>query len=202
MSNFREQLFQRFASQGIAVSIEGFQSKYQPKKENRFNVDGITYETSPARLSDNAIEFEISSKIPQDELDSRDDFESYFAAIKTLVEHDEKRPVAMDMENIVQEIGGEDVKERDYVRLRYRYGFGEICDNDKIAAEVTKVKKDPSSRVLPDLPNVNTLAGRVILVCIEDFFREEATLRMERLIEANQEVRGMFKRQAKVGSKS
>lgn len=202
MSNFRELLFQRFASQGIAVSIEGFQSKYQPKKENRFNVDGITYETSPARLSDNAIEFEISSKIPQDELDSRDDFESYFAAIKTLVEHDEKRPVAMDMENIVQEIGGEDVKERDYVRLRYHYGFGEICDNEKIAAEVTKVQKNPSSRVLPDLPNVNTLAGRVILVCIEDFFREEATLRMERLIEANQEVRGMFKRQAKVGSKS
>jgi hypothetical protein len=49
---------------------------------------------------------------------------------------------------------------------------------------------------------VNTLAGRVILVCIEDFFRAEATLRMERLIEANQEVREMFKRQAKVGSKS
>jgi hypothetical protein len=108
----------------------------------------------------------------------------------------------MDMENIVQEIGGEDVKERDYVRLRYRYDFGEICDNNKIAAEVTKVQKDPSSRILPDLPNVNTLAGRVILVCIEDFFREEATLRMERLIEANQEVRGMFKQQAKVGSKS
>jgi hypothetical protein len=202
MSNFREQLFQRFASQGITVSIEGFQSKYQPKKENRFNVDGITYETSPARLSDNAIEFEISSKIPQDELDSRDDFESYFSAIKTLIEHDEKRPVAMDMENIVQEIGGEDVKERDYVRLRYRYDFGEICDNNKIAAEVAKVQKDPSSRILPDLPNVNTLAGRVMLVCIEDFFREEATLRMERLIEANQEVRGMFKQQAKVGSKS
>lgn len=202
MSNFRQQLFQRFASQGISVSIEGFQSKYQPKKENRFNVDGITYETSPARLSENAIEFEISSKIPQDELDSRDDFESYFSAIKALLEHDKKRPAAMDMENIVQEIGGEDVKERDYVRLRYRYDFGEICSNDKMAAEVARLQKDPSARALPELPNVNTLAGRVMLVCIEDFFREEATVRMERLIEANQEVRGTFKRQAKAGSKS
>jgi hypothetical protein len=201
MPNFREQLFQRFASQGIAVSIEGFQSKYQPKKENRFNVDGITYETSPARLSANALEFEISSKIPQDELDSRDDFESYFAAIKALVDHDEKRPAAMDMENIVQEIGGEDVKERDYVRLRYRYDYGEICSNDKIAAEVARLQQDPSARALPELPNVNTLAGKVMLVCIEDFFREEATVRMERLIEANQEVRETLKRQAKAGAK-
>jgi hypothetical protein len=197
MSNFRQQLFQQFASQGIAVSIEGFQSKYQPKKENRFNVDGITYETSPARLNENAIEFEISSKIPQDELAARDDFETYFSAIKAMVEHDDKRPVAMDMENIVQDIGGEDVKERDYVRLRYRYDFSEICDDAKVTAEVTKFQQDPSAQSLPEIPNVNTLAGRVMLVCIEAFFRSEATVRMERLIEANQHVRQTFKQQAK-----
>lgn len=194
MSNFRQQLFQQFASQGITVSVEAFQSKYQPKKENRFNVDGITYETSPARLSENSLEFEISSKIPQDELADRDDFDSYFSAIKETIEHDEKRPEAMDMENIVQEIGGEDVKERDYVRLRYRYDFDEICSNEKVAAEIALYQKDPESHPLPDIPNVNTLAGKVVLICVQDFFREEATTRMERLVEANQQVRQTFGR--------
>jgi len=39
---------------------------------------------------------------------------------------------------------------------------------------------------------VNTLAGKAVLVCVENFFRQEATTRMERLIEANQRVRENF----------
>ncbi len=202
MSNFRQQLFQQFASQGITTSIAHFQAKYQPKKENRFNVDGITYETSPARLNAHGIEFEISSKIPQDELVDRDDLESYFSAIKALVEQDEKRPEAIDMENIVHEIGGEDVKERDYVRLRYSYGFEEMCSNEAVSAELARVQQDPAARPLPEVPNVNTVAGKVALLCIEDFFRDEATARMERLIAANQQVRQTFPQHAKETSAS
>ena len=192
MSSFREQLFQQFASQGILVSIGGFKSKYQPKKENRFNVDGITYETSPAKLSEAGVEFEISSKIPQDELNDRTDFEAYFEAIKAALANDDRNPVATDMENIIQDVGGEDLKERDYVRLRYHYTYDEMCDNDKIAAEIDKVQKEPDSRPLPEIPNVNTVAGKVVLICVEDFFREEATTRMERLIEANKQVLKTF----------
>jgi hypothetical protein len=36
------------------------------------------------------------------------------------------------------------------------------------------------------------MAGRVLLVCVEDFVREESAVRMERLITANQEVREHF----------
>ena len=128
MANFREQLFQQFASQGISVSIGEFKTKYQPKKENRFNVDGITYETSPAKLNEGGVEFEISSKIPQDELDDRNDFETYFEAIKDVLASDTRQPIASDKENIIQDVGGEDLKERDYVRLCYRYNYDEMCD--------------------------------------------------------------------------
>jgi hypothetical protein len=202
MPSFREQLFLQFACKGIDGSIEAFKSKYQPKKENRFNFDEITYETSPAKLSEGCLEFEISSKIPQDELLDRNDFESYFSAIKEAIARDEKQPIASDMENIVHEVGGEEVKERDYVRLRYRYSFDEVCSNDVIAKEIANYQQDPSSRELPAIANVNTLAGKLVLLLIEDFFQSEATARMDRLIEANQSVRQAFKQQMQATSTS
>jgi len=189
MANFRQQLFHEYASKGITASIEAFQTKYQPKKESRFNVDGITYEIGPARLSADGIEFEISSKIPQDELASRDDFDSYFAAIKDVLKSDTKQPVEIDMDNIVHEIGGEEIKERDYVRLRYHYALDLMYSNEAVATEIARLKQNPAARQVPEIPNVNTLAGRVVLLCVEDFMGAEATARMERLIAANQEVR-------------
>ena len=192
MVNFRQQLFQEFATKGIIASVEAFQTKYQPKKESRFNVEGITYEIGPARLYEDNIEFEISSKIPQEELEDRDDFEIYFAAIKKVLEKDSKQPEEIDMDSIVQDVGGEETKERDYVRLRYRYRFDEMYSNEGIAQEVAKLQKNPAGRALPEIPNVNTMAGRVLLVCVEDFVREESATRMERLITANQEVREDF----------
>ena len=192
MSNFRQQLFHQFASQGLTTSIETFKAQHQPKKENRFNVDGITYEIGPARLDGDSITFEISSKIPQDELDDREDFASYFSAIQNFLKHDTKQPTAVDMENIIQEVGGEETKERDYVRLRYNYLFNEMYSDAAVAAEIARVQQDPAAHPVPDIANVNTLAGRVVLLCVEDFMQQEATTRMQRLIEANQEVRQTF----------
>jgi hypothetical protein len=192
MANFRQQLFHEFATKGIITSVEAFQTRYQPKKESRFNVEGITYEIGPARLHEDHIEFEISSKIPQDELEDRDDFESYFGAIKTFLENDPKQPEEIDMDNIVHDVGGDETKERDYVRLRYRYRFEEMYSNEAIAQELAQWQKDPAQRPLPEIPNVNTMAGRVLLLCVEDFMRQESTVRMERLIVANEEVRERF----------
>lgn len=189
MANFRQQLFLEFTSKGLATSVEAFKEEYQPKKESRFNVEGITYEIGPPRLQENCIEFEISSKIPQDELTDRSDFDEYFAAIKGVLADDPKQPEEIDMDNIVQDLGGEETKERDYVRLIYRYQFDEMYTNEDIAAAIEKYQKSPTERELPEVPNVNTLAGRVLLLCVEDFMQQQATERMGRLIEANQEVR-------------
>ena len=192
MSNFRQQLFHQFASQGLATSIETFKTQHQQKKENRFNVDGITYEIGPARLDGDSITFEISSKIPQDELDDREDFASFFSAIQDFLKHDAKQPAAIDMENIVQEVGGDETKERDYVRLRYNYLFSEMYSDAAVATTMARCQQDPGAHPVPDIANVNTLAGRVVLMCVQDFMQQEATARMQRLIEANQEVRQTF----------
>ena len=53
-------------------------------------------------------------------------------------------------------------------------------------------QQDPVAHPVPDIANVNTLAGRVVLVCVKDCMQQEATTRMQRLIEANQEVRQTF----------
>lgn len=202
MANFRQQLFQEFASKGLAASIEAFKTMYQPKKESRFNIDEITYEIGPARLNAEHIEFEISSKIPQDELTERADFDNYFAAIKDLLENDTKRPADIGMDNIVHDVGGEETKERDYVRLLYRYHFDELYSNEQVAAGIAKVQQDPTARQLPEIPNVNTLAGRVLLLCVEDFMQQEATTRMQRLIEANQHVRQAVGKKARRAQKA
>lgn len=189
MANFRQQLFLEFASKGLTTSVEAFKKQHQPKKENRFNVDGITYEIGPPRLQANCLEFEISSKVPQDELTDRSDFDEYFAAIKEVLGADAKQPEEIDMDNIVQDIGGEETKERDYVRLVYRYQFDEMYTNEDIAAAIEHYQRNPEDRELPEVPNVNTVAGRVLLLCVEDFMQQQGAERMERLIEANQEVR-------------
>lgn len=192
MSGFRQQLFHQFVANGVTSCIESFKTQYEAKRENRFHLDGITYEVSAPAITGDAIELEISSKIPQDDL-QRDEFANYFTAIEEFLASDAKRPEEMDMENIVQqEADGESTKERDYVRLRYRYGFEEMYDNDSVAERIAAVQKDPAAHPLPEIPNVNTLAGRVVLWCVEDFMRHEATARMQRLIEANQEVRQTF----------
>jgi hypothetical protein len=189
MSNFRQQLLHEYASKGIVASVAAFKDQYQPKKESRFNIDGITYEIGPARLQGEYIEFEISSKVPQDELQDRSDFEQYFSAIKDVLGNDAKQPEEIGMDNIVHDVGSEEVKERDYVRLLYRYRFDELYAQDALSAELERLQKDPSARQIPNIPNVNTLAGRVLLLCVEDFMKQEATTLMNRLIEANQEVR-------------
>lgn len=192
MSGFRQQLFHQFVASGVTRCIESFKTQYEAKRENRFHLDGITYEVSDPAITGDAIELEISSKIPQDDL-PRNEFTNYFTAIGEFLAGDAKRPEEMDMENIVQQdADGESTKERDYVRLRYRYDFDEMYNDDTVAERLVAVQKEPEAFTLPEIPNVNTLAGRVVLSCVEDFMQQEASQRMQRLIEANQEVRQGF----------
>lgn len=102
------------------------------------------------------------------------------------------------MENIVhQAIDSDETKERDYVRLLYRYAFDEMYDNAAVAQDVKRIAtQDPQARQLPEVVNVNTVAGRVVLLHVEDFMRQEAAERMRRLIDANQEVRQAFSKTA------
>jgi hypothetical protein len=75
-------LFSQYAAEGLSALIEEMQSSYTAKKGRRFNNDNVTYEISRPALKDNAIEFEISSKIPEDELKTPKEMQSYFDQMK------------------------------------------------------------------------------------------------------------------------
>lgn len=188
MATLRDQVFKEYAQMGINETIATFRSKFQVKKGDRFNYQGITYEIGPPSVGQGEIEFEISSKIPQDELSGSMTLDAYFKEVKKLIGRRGKKPFAIDKENIVREVGDDEVKERDYVKLKYRYEDSELYETKAIVEQSTAMdEKELSS--LPNIPGVQTVAGRLVLLAIRDGLRAASHETMEHLIEANEQVR-------------
>lgn len=189
MTNFKQQFFVQFASLGLAELIADYRARYEPKKGDRFNVEGITYEIGPAFMSQAGIEFEVSSKIPQDELPSKAHMLKYFEAVKDLMTRMGRVPLSIDMENIVREISEEETKERDYVKLRYCLAETTLYDDSMVGAELKRVQERSTAVELPDIPGVNTLAGRVVLSLLKQNVQRHGKAIMDELIKANEETR-------------
>jgi hypothetical protein len=189
MTNFKQQFFLQFASLGLAELIADYRARHEPKKGDRFNVEGITYEIGPAKVIGAGIEFEISSKIPQDELASKADMQRYFEAVKALMTQSGETPLTIDMENIIREISEEETKERDYVKLRYCFAEQLLYSDDNVKAEIMRHQADPAKNPLPAIPGVNTLAGRVVLNLLKHNIQQQAQIVMDRLIQANEQTR-------------
>jgi hypothetical protein len=189
MTNFKQQFFVQFASLGLAELIADYRSRYEPKKGDRFNVEGITYEIGPAKITEAGIEFEISSKIPQEELTSKEDMQQYFEAVRAQMLQTETAPLSIDMENIVREISEEETKERDYVKLRYCFPEHMLYNDDSVKAELARHREDPAKIALPSIPGIHTLAGRVVLRLLKHNIQRQARVVMDRLIQANEQTR-------------
>jgi len=189
MTNFKQQFFLQYASLGLAELITQYRAHYEPKKGDRFNVEGITYEIGPAKMTAKGIEFEISSKIPQEELPKKADMVKYFEAVKKMMRQAEKAPLSIDMENIIREISEEETKERDYVKLLYSYAEEELCGDKAVRAELKRLQQDPSKGEVPPVPGVNTLAGRVVLSLLKRNIQQGAKVAMDGLIKANTSTR-------------
>jgi hypothetical protein len=189
MANFKQQFFLQFASIGLTELIADYRSRYEPKKGDRFNVEGITYEIGPAKVTQEGIEFEVSSKIPQDELPSKADMLKYFEAVRALMQGSHKVPLSIDMENIVREISEEETKERDYVKLRYCLPEHTLYNDAMVNAELKRLQEQPEAAQLPDIPGVNTVAGRVVLNLLKQNVQRQAKAIMDELIQANEETR-------------
>lgn len=196
MTSFKQQFFLQYASLGLTELIHQYRSQYEPKKGDRFNVEGITYEIGPAKMTGDGIEFEISSKIPQEELSNKADMQRYFEEMKSQLLDAGKSPLSIDMENIVREISEEETKERDYVKLRYCYTENELYDDAAVNTELNRLRQDPSAVQLPSIPGVSTLAGRVVLSLLKRNIQRYAKTAMDRLIQANEDTR----RTIRVGS--
>jgi hypothetical protein len=189
MANFKQQFFLQFASLGLTELIADYRTHYEPKKGDRFNVEGITYEIGPATMSREGIEFEVSSKIPQDELPSKADMVRYFEAVKALMTRAGKVPSSIDMENIVREISEEETKERDYVKLRYCLAENTLYDDNMVNTELKRLQEHPAAVKPPEIPGVNTVAGRVVLSLLKRNVQRQAKAIMDELIKANEETR-------------
>jgi hypothetical protein len=189
MANFKQQFFLQFVSLGLSELIADYRNRYEPKKGDRFNVEGITYEIGPAKITHEGIEFEVSSKIPQEELPSKADMLQYFEAVRGLIQRSGRAPLSIDMENIVREISEEETKERDYVKLRYCLAEHTLYNDDMVNAELKRLQEQPEAARPPDIPGVNTVAGRLVLNLLRRNVQRQAKAIMDALIRANEETR-------------
>ncbi|MBI2876666.1 MAG: hypothetical protein HYY20_07275 [Candidatus Tectomicrobia bacterium] len=190
MGSLKDQLFQQYAAAGLNRLLAAYRKQYLPKKGDRFNHNGITYEIGPPKVSNGTIEFEVSSKIPQGELLPGVSLNDYFDAVRDRIGRETpKAPDSIDMANIVRDKREDRNGERGYVRLKYSYREDELYTEQDLQEELRRIQEGQGRYQLPPIPEVTTLAGRLVLVFIQDHIYQGARDSMEVLIEANEAVR-------------
>ncbi len=197
MASLQEQLFIQAASRSLNHLAKELQKKYEPKKGDRFSVEGITYEIGPPKYVDDNIQFEISSKIPGEEFPEGYSHAEYFEQIEKVCSKASKKPTSGDMEYIVRETQDQERKERDYVKLTYIYGKDELYSEQDIVKKIEELSKSPEEEPPPAVPGANTLAARLILSRIREALFDVAEKNIQDLIEANGVVRSELKKIAK-----
>jgi hypothetical protein len=193
MSSLKGLLFSQFASEGLNDLIGEMQSKYAPKKGRRFHHQNITYEISRPTLKDNYVEFEISSKIPEDELKDSTKMKTYFEGIKKILSKEENPPESIEMENIIWDSKMETEKERDYVKLVYRCPLDDLFDTQKI---MKKHEQNPASGDAEGASRAKsafTPQGNMVLHMVQENIQLMGRENLSKLINANDKVRSKLK---------
>ena len=189
MVNLKQILFSRFAGDGLTQLIEEAQKMYTKKKGRRFNHENITYEISRPGIVEGNIEFEISSKIPQDELKGDKNMNSYFKKIKQILSKTKNKPVSIEMENIVWDSKKDTEKERDYVKLLYSYPLSDLYDDKEVMARFEKMTTNEALGSVPGSLGALTPQGEIVLHMVEETIQSFARKNIEQLINANKQVR-------------
>lgn len=196
MGNLRDRIFNRAINDSLDGLRKEMCEKYKPKKENRFFTQGITYEISEAKLVKGGLQFEISSKIPQEILPKKGLNEKYFKNVKELMSaKPKKKPLDVKMENIVRSTNVNEVKERDYVKCVYMYKDSELYtekDIDKIVAQVAA-----KTMKLPQTKGITTLPGRAVIYKIQESVYNAGEKNITDLIKSNEEVMKKYKKMSK-----
>lgn len=190
MATLKQILFRKYTDQGLDIVIEEMKEKYDKKKGRRFNYDNITYEVSRGGVVDENMQFEISSKIPQDELKDNKDMKKYFTEIKKLASKFKNKPASVEMENIVLGAHKNTEKERDYVKLLYSYPLNDLY-SDK---EILKKTKEMSQQTEGEKPTSKEMAaltqqGNLALQLVQESAQSLARQNIEDLISANKKAR-------------
>ena len=193
MPTLKGLLFNEFAAEGLSALVEEMQSSYTSKKGRRFNHNNITYEISRPALKGNTIEFEISSKIPEDEIKTPKAMESYFDQMKKTLGKGKNKPTSIERENIVWDFKKETEKKRDYVKLLYSYPLDDLFDNKVVAKRHEKVLSGQADPSTPDSSSAFTMAGRVVLGVVRETIQQRGKDSLTELMEVNKKVKASLK---------
>jgi len=190
MATLKGILFSKYVDKGLNSLLEELQKKYGEKKGRRFNYNNITYEVSRSSLVDENIQFEISSKIPQDELKDRKDMKGYFTAIKKLATKFNKKPIAVEMENIIIDTKKNTEKKRDYVKLLYSYPLDELYSENEILKKTKGMKHQAQGEILSsEASGALTQQGNLALQLVKESIQSLARQNIEALLDANNKVK-------------
>ena len=189
MATLKELLFGKYAGEGLNSTVEEMQKKYSKKKGRRFNHDNITYEISRGGVVDENMQFEISSKIPQDELKSDKDMKSYFAEIKKLATKFKSKPITIEMENIVLDTKRNTEKERDYVKLLYSYPLDDLYSDKEISEKAEEMSQIKGNKSTAKARGALTQQGNLALQIVQETTQSFARQNIEDLISANKKVK-------------
>ena len=193
MPTLKGLLFNQYAAEGLSALVEEMQSSYTAKKGRRFNNDNITYEISRPALKGNAIEFEISSKIPEDELKTPKEMQSYFDQMKKNLAKSKNKPESIERENIVWDSKKETEKKRDYVKLQYRFPLDDLFDDKVVVKRQEKVMSGEVDPSMPDSSSAFTKAGNVVLGIVRETMQQRGKENLLELMEVNKKVKASLK---------
>ncbi len=193
MPSLKGLLFNQFAAEGLNALVEEMQSQFTAKKGRRFNHNNVTYEVSRPALKEGTIEYEISSKIPEDEVKNPKEMQAYFQQIKKLLSKGKLKPESIEMENIVWDSKKDTEKKRDYVKLLYSYPLDELFDDKVVAARHEKIRAGKDDPGIPHSASAFTRAGNVVLADVRDTIQNIGRNNVENLIDANKQVQASLK---------
>ena len=193
MPTLKGLLFNQYAAEGLSLLVEELQSKYTAKKGRRFNHKNITYEISRPVLTQGTIEYEISSKIPEDEIKNPKEMQTYFQQIRKILSKEKLKPESIEMENIVWDSKKETEKKRDYVKLLYKLPLDDLFDDQVVARRHENIMSGQADPSVPHSSSAFTMAGNVVLADVRDSIQNIGRENINSLIEANKEVKAGLK---------
>ena len=193
MPTLKGLLFNKYAEKGLSLLVEELQSKYTAKKGRRFNHNNVTYEISRPSLNQGAIEYEISSKIPEDEIKNPKQMQAYFQQIKKILSKGKLKPESVEMENIVWDSKKETEKKRDYVKLLYKLPLDDLFDDQVVSKRHENIMAGQADPNVPHSPSAFTMAGNVVLAHVRDTIQNFGRENLNSLIEANKLVKAGLK---------
>jgi hypothetical protein len=193
MPTMKRLLFNQFATEGLNSLVEEMQSKYTTKKGRRFNHNNVTYEVSRPSLNDGAIEYEISSKIPEDEIKGTKAMQAYFQQIKKILSKGKSKPESIEMENIVWDSKKNTEKKRDYVKLLYKLPLDDLFDDKVVTKRHENILAGNKEADVPHSASAFTMAGNLVLADVRDTMRNIGRNNIDNLIDANKQVKTILK---------